>query len=226
MKSRLCFLCVLFLISCLGVKAQQAQPLPIYPGSKVALEIDVTESDFLPAMLQLLSVVPMFATPEGKSSSAISPEERVDSEQLGTGTAKPQVAETIVKVFNEELSRSLQEAFKELKRLSVVSYVLPKNARASQVCEFYMQKLGLTKGWRNVLRVENTQVLRIYAKPGLEGVFVFARSDDRVLVARTEGKINLDPLMQLVAKFGTAFAEVFKQSAPALEKSGVGEKQD
>lgn len=173
--------------------------LPIYPGAKVFLEINLSQEDLLPAVKQLLVVIP--SALRGINSSHT---------ESGAGQTQPQ------KPPSTELGIDLctlandiddiKDAMKDLDRVSVVVYQLPSTTAIEKLPDFYMQKLGLTKGWTSIVRIQDSnQVFRMYSKPGMEGIFVLSVRYPTVVAMQTHGKLDVAKLGKILVNTVTAW---------------------
>ncbi len=179
--------------------------LPIYTGGKVDFELNVSEDDFLPAFRQFLGLAPVLKI-VGFPPTAADQEKKTS----------PQAVDPEMQAkMGEDFVKHLQAAIKGLRQFSVAVYRIPPDVRSDQIANFYMQKLGLTKGWRSILRVDLPQgMFRIYAMPNLEGIFGLIIQNDRVIVGRTIGKIDLASISTLWAKYFPAIAEHMAEVKP------------
>jgi len=215
MKTRVlfCFFCLGFVLA--TSHAEEVTPLPIYPGSKVTFELNLRQDNFLPAVRRLIALCPLFSQLAERAAVQTSRgEPQEESDGLQGPKIPPDFAQVMFKQMSQEIAKSLPEALKGLECVSVAFYEVPRGIKPSQVLDFYMQKIGLTKGWQSVFRIEVGQVIRIYAKPGLEGLFMFAQQDNKVVAVRTNGKIDIDLIAQILAKYAPALSGVTQSGRP------------
>ncbi|MCL6629158.1 MAG: hypothetical protein K6U00_06125 [Armatimonadetes bacterium] len=170
--------------------------LPIYPGAKVFLEINLSQEDLLPAVKQLLVVIP--SALRGINSSHT---------ESGAGETQSQKSP-----FTERgidlgvLANDIKDVIKDLDRVSVVVYQLPSTTAMEKLPDFYMQKLGLTKGWTSIVRIQDSnQVFRMYSKPGMEGIFVLSVRYPTVVAMQTHGKLDVAKLGEILVNTVTAW---------------------
>ncbi|MCL6518513.1 MAG: hypothetical protein K6T99_01655 [Armatimonadetes bacterium] len=205
MSLRTVFACtaliVLTMVSPLFPAEEMLSSLPVYPGGKVDFELNIAEDDFLPAFRHLLLAVPIFA---GKMATSFPTSEAAKDGVPGTHPVDPK---TYMRI-SSEIAKELQAATTGLKQFSVVTYRIDNAVKREQVANFYMQKLGLTKGWRSIMRVDSPLCMcRIYAKPGIEGIFVLIVQFDRIIASRTSGKIDFVAISRTLEKYLPAISE-------------------
>ena len=178
----------LVLLVCLALPACAAVPgdsLPIYPKGKLDFEMTLTEKDFLPAIKQFIPMIPEIA---GKALEA----------EGGKGEA---ASKALASTINEEFIKELSAAISGLTKVSVMSYAVPKGVTSANIADFYMQKLGLSKGWQRTLRAEQgDSFVRFYVKPDLEAMLGIAMEKQKVFTVCTEGKIDFARLTKLAGK--------------------------
>ncbi|MDI6828550.1 MAG: hypothetical protein QME62_08720 [Armatimonadota bacterium] len=207
---RIAFICtILVLLTVVHplFSAEEALPLlPIYAGGKVDFELNIAEDDFLPAFRQFLALAPVLKIAGGFPTPAVDEEKKAPTQAID-----PEMRAKMSKDF----IKHLQAAIEGLRQFSVAVYRIPSDVRSDQIANFYMQKLGLTKGWRSILRVDLPQgMFRIYAMPNLEGIFGLITQNDRVIVGRTIGKIDLAAISVLWVKYFPAIAEHMQEVKP------------
>ncbi len=169
----------------------------MYPGGKVELELNLTEKDFLPlvreAIMEIPSCLPTILAGEMPTDTAKPQQEGVETEVSGVSWLG------LVGVAAKEL----QEALAGLEQISVIRYRLPEQAPSEQIADFYLGKLGLTKGWMSTLRLEPGRgvMVRLYVKPDLESMFGLMVEPSGVAAVRTEGKVDLTAIGKWAARF-------------------------
>jgi hypothetical protein len=168
--------------------------LPIYAGSKVNLELNLSENDLLPAIKQtVLSFVPMW------QKACDDEQDLVDEKNQLSKLTTP-----ISIIDLEAVISDLQTAIKGLKKVQVVAYQLPPNIQSDILPNFYMQKLGLSKGWSSIIRIQDAgKVFRMYSKPNMEGLFILSVNYPRVVAILTDGKIDATKIGNIFAKIAT-----------------------
>jgi len=195
----------LALLICLALPACAAVPgdsLPIYPKGKIEFEMTLTEKDFLPAIKEFIPTIPEIAKKAMEAGG-------------GPGDAAGQA---LAGAINDEFIKELTESIAGLRKISVMGYAVPKGVTSASIAEFYMQKLGLTKGWQRTLRAEQgDSFVRFYTKPDLEAMLGIAMENHKVFVGCTEGKIDFARLTKLAGKF-IPMALSVHQSRPAPEQ--------
>ena len=135
--------------------------------------MNLTEKDFLPAVKQLLPTMSDIA-----------------AQKVGH----------IANMPYDVLAKSVIEALQGLKSVSVAYYELA-NPEAGKITQFYVPKIGLTKGWNPIVRMESPQgSFRLYAKPELEEMFSLAVAPKGYVVVHTTGPIDMTRLAELAAK--------------------------
>ena len=202
--------------------------IPVYPKGSVAMEINLSDKDILPAINQLLTgVMDITLTPEDKANDCVSSGNQVAA---AAGSGPSGLSKAQLKEFKNAISG--------LKQVSAIYYSIPSSVKPAQVSDFYVMKLGLTKAWMPTFRVENLydvakaampyvapgvdanavkpetfdMVVRLYTRPGLDGIFGFMAGRGQVMAFRTEGKIDL----ALIMKIGTQMIpNMTKPTAPA-----------
>lgn len=163
--------------------------LPIYPGAQVFLEINLSEEDLLPAVKQLLVFLP--------SALRVINSNHVES---GTHEAQPPKSPSAEQDIDlNVLANDIKDMVKDLDRVSVVIYQLSSTAPMEELPDFYMQKLGLTKGWTSIIRIQDSnQIFRMYSKPGMEGIFVLSVRHPTVIAMQTHGKLDVAKLGEIL----------------------------
>jgi hypothetical protein len=155
--------------------------IPLYPGAKVSTETNLTSKDFLPVIRQWLLMAP------GILNSALQ-----NNTETTNGQASEEHLNILKSTFNNQSIKELEGAISGLESISVVDYNLTKSATSEKVSDFYMQKLGLSKGWTLTLRTEiPNATIRLYTKEGFESFFGLMNTPGKVTVFRTQGKIDL-----------------------------------
>lgn len=102
--------------SALGASAEP------YPGSKLTMEISLTDKDFLPVLNQLLTIIPSALPAEVKSS---------------------------VPIKMDEMAQDLAGALAGLTSISVAAYDL-KAVEKEKLAMHYAPKVGLSKSWQPI----------------------------------------------------------------------------
>lgn len=196
--------------------------IPLYPGSKINTETNMTNKDFLPVVRQWMLVMPEIL----KSILQSEPGMINDS---STGA----IIDQLKSALSEESMKELEHAVSSLESVSTIDYKLPKGATSEKVSDFYMQKLGLTKGWTLTLRTEMPfGSLRLYTKADFESFFGFITVPGGVSVFRTKGKVDLLPITKWMTKvipmlfyFRAQSTEVKPDTEPAPVPMPVPEQQ-
>jgi hypothetical protein len=159
--------------------------MPVYPKGKVDFELALTEKDFLPAIKQFIPTIPQMA------QQALS----------AKGAQGDAARQAIAGVINDEFIKELTACIGGLKQVSVTSFVVPKGTSPAAVGDFYLLKLGLTKGWQRTLRAEQGgSFARLYTKPDLEAMLGIAMDGQRVVIVTTDGRIDFAGLTKLATK--------------------------
>ena len=188
--------------------------LPMYPGAKFQFEMNLTEKDFLPAIKQFLPTVPRIvgtAVPELGPSAA-------------QGDKPEQMAKLRADLMGETIAKELTAALAGLTKVSVTGYNVPKGIGSDKIADFYMLKLGLSKGWLQTLRAEDPRgSFRLYVKPELEGMFGFGVQNTQVVVFCTEGRIDFEKIGKLAGEL-IPMALSMRSGPPAPETPPVVEE--
>lgn len=151
-----------------------------YPGAKLMFQMNLTESDFLPALKQFLPALP-------DTISEIAKQHDPNAEALAKFPVK-------------DLAQDLIYALEGLKSVSVTGYDI-KGADSGKLVQFYTEKMGLTKGWLSVIKADHPQgVARLYVKPGVEEMFGLGVHPKGYVVVHTTGKIDTARLGKLASK--------------------------
>ena len=219
MRSRMTLACMGFVLAVSVLPAlaanEPAAPLPVYPGGKLTLELNLTERDLLPMVRNLIVMLPGLL---GATSG--------EKERTASGDQKPGgAAATAVKDALGEGSvvAKLQKVMAGLRQVSVLCYEVPPAAEANRIADFYMEKLGLTKGWQSAVRLEQPRSsFRLYTRPDLEGMFGLLVKDSRVTAFRTVGKVDLTDLGELVACFAAARESELKPAGAEKPETTTG----
>jgi len=173
----------------------ESAALPVYPGSEVELELNLTQNDFLPVIKQWIGLAPAMLAGALSQGTVNGPDRSGDS---GDGAA----VNPLAGLMTEEMVKEIQEVMAGLEQVSVIAYKHPKGATPDRIADMYMQKLGLSKGWQQTLRVSQKEAaVRLYVKPDLSAMFGTVVSDGRVAALRTDGKVDFAKLGALAAKY-------------------------
>lgn len=203
MRSRLLlhFLILGIMLSTAVLYAAEADsPIPVYPGSKVEFELNLTQKDFLPVIRQYISLVP------GVLAGFIA------------GGEEPAGANPMAALASQDVINQVQAALAGLNLVSVVAYKPPKEVSAEKVVDLYVKELGLSKGWLTTLRVDQDQgTVRLYVKPELTAMFGVMVDADQVAAFRTDGKIDLVAIGKLAAKYAPLIASHVGMSSSGPE---------
>lgn len=187
--------------------AEADSSIPVYPGSKVQFELNLTQRDFLPVIRQWISLVP------GVMAGFVARSE--PAEGAKQGGVEPEVDPNAA-LASQEVMDVIQTALGGLNQVSAVSYKPPKDVCPEEVIELYAQKLGLSKGWLTTLRVDQDKVsVRLFVKPELTAMFGVMVNPNQVAAFRTDGKIDLAAIGSLAAKYAPLIAS-------QMEISGFG----
>lgn len=191
-------------------------PLPVYPGAKVDVEVNYSDKDFLPAMLEGIKLIPMLV-PVAFTRVSGPPSEDGSNQQMPAGMQLG-----IQAIFNEENINEFSTAIADLKHVSLVTYKVPKEGKGEAIADFYMQKLGLTKGWERSVRADQPRgIFRLYVKPDLEGIFGLVVDRNQVIAFRTEGKVDLVALTRLTGKLMPVFISIGMQETSQKAEPSV-----
>lgn len=188
--------------------------IPVYPGGNVVVELSFTNKDFLPAIREFISLWPTFM------SAAFAP---AISKSNGQGDQPSQALEAMLSQMNETLVPELQAAIADMNQISIVGYTIPKKVKSNQMADFYMQKMGLSKGWMRSITVQDPKgsgSIRVYTKPDLESMLGIAVKESRVLVFQTQGKVDLAAIVRLSGKVTPILISTFaghREPAPKSE---------
>lgn len=189
MRSRLLlFLFILgVMLSSASLYAAEADSsIPVYPGSKVEFELNLTQKDFLPVIRQWIGLIPgvigkILATPE--------PGQQPD----------PDMQQALA--VGAQAARELEAAFAGVNQISVIVYPQPKNVSADKIGDFYVQHAGLGKGWTRPLMVQRPEgSAQLYVKPDLAGMFGIAVGKGYVVAAKVDGKFDLVMIGKIFAE--------------------------
>ncbi|MHB1001375.1 MAG: hypothetical protein ACYC27_19220 [Armatimonadota bacterium] len=185
--------------------APAVQFVPVYPGSSIEMETNLTDKDFLPIVRQWLTLMP------GIVSSIVIPNDPAIKQEI---EKDPRIS-ALMQACNEKSLKDLEIAISGLKLISAIQYSIPKNADQNKLADFYMQKLGLSKEWTLTLRVEDPKgTMRLYSKPDFEGLFGYVISPEKVMAFRTQGKIDLVSVSNWVTKIIPIIIESTKVQVP------------
>jgi len=191
---------ILLTVGCIipAFAAEQPAPLPAYPGSRVEFELNLTHKDFLPVIRQVIMEIPKFLP--AMLVLADGPPAKTEKREKDGATAERHVG--WVGLIGSA-AKDLESALADLRAVSVMRYRLPEGAESEKIADFYLQKLGLTKGWMSTLRLEPSPgtTVRLYVRPDLEGTFGFVAEPSGVVAIRTEGKIDFTAITKWAAKF-------------------------
>lgn len=177
-------------IYAISMAAPPIKPIPLYPGAKINMETNLTDKDFLPIIRQWIGAIPSIIT-SGLQG---------DPEMAKKLANDPRVA-ALQSVVNEQSMKDLEAAISGLKSITAIDCTIPKSATDAKVSAFYMQKMGLSKGWTLTLRSESPMGrIRLYTKQDFESFFGFLVSPGRVDVFRTQGKVDLVTLTNWITK--------------------------
>jgi len=197
MRSRLLLLFFILgiMLSTAALYAAEADSsIPIYPGSKVEFELNLTQRDFLPVIRQYISLVP------GVLAGFIAGSQPMGGEE-------PTGVNPMAALASQDVIEQVQAALAGLNLVSVVAYKPPKNVSAEKVIDLYAREMGLSKGWLTTLRVDQDQgTVRLYVKPELTAMFGMMVDANQVAAFRTDGKIDLVAIGKLAAKYAPMVA--------------------
>lgn len=214
-----CITAVIFAQSAYAA-VQTSENLPVYPDGKVAIELNFTNNDFLPAIREFITLWPTFI------SAALAPGV-MKSEDKGVQVIQP--FEAIFAELNESFVPELQAAIADLNHVSVVAYTVPEKVKSDQIADYYMQKMGLSKGWTRSITVQDPKgsgSLRVYTKPDLEGIVGIGIQNTRVVVLRTQGKVDLAAITRLSGKMVPVIMSTFaSHKEPAIPEPGTETEQ-
>lgn len=201
MRSRLLlfFLILGIMLPAAALYAAEADSsIPVYPGSKVEFELNLTQKDFLPVIRQWISLVP------GVLAGFIAGSQPMEGEE--SEGAKPEV-DPMAALVSQDVIDQVQAALAGLNQVSVVAYKPPKDVGPEKVVDLYTEKLGLNKGWLTTLRVDQGQEsVRLFVKPELTAMFGMIVNPNQVAAFRTDGKIDLIAIGKLAAKYAPLVA--------------------
>lgn len=187
-----CALLLLLLVSCsiptLAME-ERASTLPVIDGGKIIFEINLSEDDFLPAIRMWVSIIPGIA-----SATGLTP----DPTEPGVTT-------------------NLEAALAELRLVSAIGYKYPPLAKPDDILQIYTDQIGLNIGWLLAMRVDDPAiVMRLYTRPGLEGIFgiMVSVEDAEVFAIRTEGKIDLPAIADWMGRLVPQIMQMIHPAAP------------
>jgi hypothetical protein len=190
MGLRVCImLAVLIAVSSLSAFAAVAPAAPaagsmVYPGANLQFEMSLTDKDFLPAIKQFLPSLPGLVAQHVQSDG---PKE------------SPEVAAACAQLQGEQFAKDLMDALSGLHKVSIGGYTI-KSADGDKILQFYAQRLGLSSGWLQPLRVNDPKgTFRLYVKPDLEEMFGLFVQSPEFIVIRTEGKVDITKLAKVAA---------------------------
>lgn len=201
---------VILLVVCLPVMvfaAPQPAPsgvqfLPVYTGSTINMETNLTDKDFLPIIRQWMTMIPSIMTMAMKTD-----------ENASQAVSSDPNLQALANACSEESLKELDNAISGLKLVSTIQYTLPGSTDTAKVADYYMLKLGLSKGWVQTLRIEDPRgTMRIYTKPNFESLFGFVITGNKVTSFRTEGKIDLAVISKWATKVLPLMFTTFKTS--------------
>lgn len=148
-----------------------------FPGSKLVFEMTFTEKDFLPAIKQFIPAMP------GVMSQVL-------GAKMSGGSEEQMKAITDAA---DMVAKNMVEALSGLQSVSMAGYGV-KSADPDKIADFYLTKLGLTKGWSQTLRVTDPNgkgSVRLYVKPDLEETFGIFSDKSQLITFQTKGKIDV-----------------------------------
>lgn len=198
------FIAMLCIIAAVPTFAQTAmQKIPVYPGSKIKTEMNLTDKDFIPIVRQWIRIIPtLFELAIQSDTSSV--------DNVGEIGA-------IQTLFDDESVKKLESAFSKLESVRIIDYTLPSGVDAAKVSDFYLQKLGLTKGWTLTIRTEGADSsFRLYSKPNFEGFFGLLVKQNEVTVFITAGRIDVPAISEWLMRAIPVFIKysTFGQEAP------------
>lgn len=180
MKTRI-LLIVIILVLATAISSYALPIIPLYPGAKVSTETNLTNKDFLPVIRQWMLLAPEILNSTFQNNPDVG-KDQVNNAQL----------DMLNSAFSEQSIKELEAAVSGLQSVSVIDCNLPKGVTSEKVSDFYMQKLGLSKGWTLTFRTEIPNgTIRLYTKENFESFFGFMNTPGKVTVFRTQGKIDL-----------------------------------
>lgn len=178
MRLNTCILTILlFALLCGMLHAAES----VYPGSKLVLDVNLTEQDFLPALKKALPGM------VGIVGARI--------------TGAPEMPAALGMDY-DELAKEVLATVQGLRAVSVSYYELA-NPNAAKLLQFYGPRVGLGDDWRPIVRAEDPQgrgSFRLYVKPDLEEIFSMVVMPKGYVIAHTQGKIDATKLAELAAK--------------------------
>lgn len=198
-----CLIALGLLVSAIPLQAQG--PIPVYPGSKAEFELNLTQKDFLPLIRQWVGMIPGIA-----------------AGFAGAGGPPGQNQQLLA--MGQDAARVLQASLANVSQISVVAYPQPKNASMEQLADFYVREMGLDNGWLRTFmgsRPEGSAML--YVKPDLTAIFAAGAGRGYVAAARIDGKVDLEAIGSLVAKYApmiTQFATTGTESVQQVPTPG------
>lgn len=174
MKLRI-VLVALFLFACMSAFAAEKPPMdiPVYPGGETSMEINLTSEDLLPTLQAMLPMVKL-----GGVTDKISPED-------------------------------LAGILKDVKRVQVLQLDVAKPATDTDVAGYYAKNLPGGE-WNRVFWQKSPKLgtVALYVQGAGEKLYAFqvqqVKVDDkpvkRVLIVKTEGKIDFAKLLAVAMK--------------------------
>jgi ribosomal protein L7/L12 len=166
--------------------AEAASLIPVYPGSKVEFELNLTQKDFLPVIRQWIGLIPGVV---GKIMATPEPGQQPD----------PAMQQALV--AGALAAQQVQAALAGVNQISVIAYTQPKNVSADKIADFYIQKMALGKGWVRPFMVQRPEgSAQLYVKPDFAGMFGIGVGKGYVVAAKVDGKIDLVMLGRIFAE--------------------------
>lgn len=163
--------------------------LPVPPGAKVTMELNLTENDLLGTVKSLLSSakIEVSATPSntGNEKKALKPEEKTQTLDIG-------------------------KILRGLRGVRVVMYTAPKVEGSSMLDHYvsFYEKPFTQKGGRRMfwLSEENERILVMWFDKPTSVFFALAQEEGEgveVIAARTDGMIDVQALMPILSGMGS-----------------------
>jgi len=177
MKIRIALIAFALLL-CTSVMAadKPALDIPIYPGGESTMEVDLSNQDLIPMIKAML---PMMTGKMGSLAEKINPDD-------------------------------LTAAIKDVKRVEVMQVEVTKNATEADVSDYYAKHIPVGQ-WSRIFwqRQSSMGTIAIFMQGTGDAMYgyqvqsavVDGKPVKKILVAKTEGKVDYAKLLAIASKF-------------------------